>query len=218
MVSTQDKDAMKNILSALNGNKQALKSNRSSTVDYDDLGGPGVVSEAAKNAMADILTKLNDVSNQIVTDSRFNPQLNEAIHTQRTNTGVKVGNYEILIKEDQSRIAGKQYYGIYHVKSGDIIASDITLYEIAISAVKYLNNGKYVNSSMIRNLFEIDDRYTSHKTDAIRFKGKSKSLEKSGDFRKSEVYESRYQSSIAAAATAKQDIKRLLTEYRNKKR
>ena len=78
----------------------------------------------AKNAMANILLKLNDVTSQVVTESRFNPQLDEAIHTKKTDSGVKIGNYKILIKEDQSRIAGKQFYGIYNIVSGDIIADE----------------------------------------------------------------------------------------------
>lgn len=218
IVSNEERESMQKILSAMNGNKQALKTKSSQGILYDDLGGPGVVTDAAKNAMVHILTKLNDVTSQVVTESRFNPRLDEAIHTQRTSSSVKIGNYEIIIKEDPSRIAGKQYYGIYNTVSGDIIADDITLYETAINVVKYLNNGQYVNSSLVRNLFEADDRYTAHRTDAIRFKSRAKSAERQCDYNKSEVFESRFQSSVSAANSAKKDIKRLVIESRQKKR
>ena len=217
IVSNSERESMQKILNALNGDKKALKSSAINSIDCYDLGGPGVVSEDAKNAMANILLKLNDVTSQVVTESRFNPQLDEAIHTKKTDSGVKIGNYKILIKEDQSRIAGKQFYGIYNIVSGDIIADDITLYETAVSVVKYLNNGKYVNSSLVRNLFEVDDRYTAHKTDAIRFKSRARAAEKLGDFSKSEMFESRFQSSVIAANSAKKDIKRLVIESRQKK-
>ena len=219
MVSDEERNSMKHNQEALNGNSKALKStsSNSSMID-DDLSGPGQVSPKAINAMADILTKLNNVSDQVVTDSRFNPQLDEAIHTQRTSTSVKVGNYEIMIKEDANRIAGKQFYGIYNTVSGDIIADDITLYETAILVVKSLNSGKYTNSSLVRNLFEADDRYTAHRTDAISFKSRARSAERRGDYNKSEIFESRFQSSVVAANAAKTDIKRLVAESRQKKR
>jgi hypothetical protein len=214
MVTDQDRAAMKNILSALDGNKTALKSTANPLRNDDDLIGPGQVSPKAIDAMAQVLKKFNNVTAQIVTESRIDPQLSEAIHTTKTNSGVKVGSYQIMIKEDPKRLAGKQYYGIYHTKSGDIIANDLTLYETALSVVKQLNNGKYVNSLIIRNLFDADNRYTAHRTDAIRFKLRIKEAEAHGDASKSEIYESRYQASVAAAMQSKRDIKRMVAESR----
>jgi len=219
-VTDQDRDAMKRILSALDGDKAALKPTKGSPAysSYDeDLAGPGQVSPKAIDAMAQVLSKLNNVTSQVVTESKFNPQLSEAMHTHRNDAGVKVGNYQIMIKEDPKRIAGKQYYSIYHTKSGDVIADDLTLYETALSVVKELNNGGYVNSTLVRNLFEADDRYTAHRTDAIRFKSRSKVSLNTGDYNKSEIYESRYQASVSSAMQAKSDIKRLVNESRMKK-
>lgn len=221
-VTDHDKDAMKNILNALNGDKSALKNtarltNHTSSNYDEDLVGPGQVSPKAVNAMAQVLTKLNNVTSQVVTESRFDPQLSEAIHTHRTDSGVKVGNYQIMIKEDQKRIAGKQYYSIYNTKSNDIIANNLTLYEIALAVVKQLNDGKFANSSTIRKLFEIDDRYTSYRIDAIRFKYLSKTALQANDYDKSELYESRHQESFRRMNITKKEIKQLISESKMKK-
>jgi hypothetical protein len=214
IVSNESRDSMKKILEALGGNKVALKS--TNIKSDDDLVGPGQVSAKSIDAMAQIMGKLNNVTSQVMTESKFDPQLSEAMQTRKNNTGVKIGSYQISIMTDDTRIAGKQYYSIYHSQSGDVIADDLSLYEVALSVVKQLNNGKYVNSSSIRSLFEADDRYTSHRTDAIRFKRRATSAEKTGDHNKSGVFESRYQSSVNSVMQAKRDIKRLITESRSK--
>jgi len=218
-VSQQDRDAMKRILGALNGDltyEEPLNLHESQTSQVE-LAGLGQVTQKDITAMADVLKKLNNVTAQVVTESKFNPQLAEAVNTSKVEDGVKVGNYQIMIKEDAKRMAGKQYYSIYHSQTHDVIADDITLYETALSVVKLLNSGKFANSPIVRKLFEADDRYTANKTDAMRFKSLSKSAQNKMDFNKSDLYESRYQSSVNNAMAAKRDIKKIIEESRRGK-
>jgi hypothetical protein len=216
IVTDESRDTMRRILGAMNGEPKALASTKNKLTEIndtlDDLGGPGQPSAKSIDAMAQVLNRLNNVTSQVVTESKFDPQLKEAINTKRMNNSVKVGSYEITIREDDQRIAGKQYYSIYHTKSGDTIADDLSLYEVALTVVKQLNNGKYVNSSIVRKLFEADENYTAHRIDAIRFKSRAKRFERNKDFNKSQVYESRYQYSVNKAMIAKKNIKELITE------
>ena len=68
--------------------------------------------------MASVLSRLNNLSNHVVdnmiTESVQHNDVAEALTTERVNNGVKVGRYQILIKEDANRIAGKQFYSIYN--------------------------------------------------------------------------------------------------------
>lgn len=212
-VSAQERDAMQRLLDVMEGktpSSPALPANHGSS-DIE-LAGAGQVTQRDIDAMSQVLAKLNTVTQQVVYESEQDPQLRSAMVTERNDSGVKVGSYQIMIKEDEKRLAGKQYYSIYHTRTNDIIADDLTLYETALTIVKVLNSGRYVNDPLVRKLFEADDRYTSHRTDAIRFKARMKQAEKRGDDSKMDVYESRYQVAIDNAMTFKKDIKKLINE------
>lgn len=211
-VSPEERDAMARLLSIMDGSpmpsieKTAMLNE--GTGRPVELAGPGSVTQADVNAMASVLHRLNDLSNHVVdgmiSEGQALPKVAEALNTQRTEDGVKVGRYQIMIKEDQARIAGKQYYSIYNSLTNDIIADEISLYETALSVVRLLNSGKFANSSEVRKLFEQDDLYTSHKVDAILFKRK---MNKSSDRSKRDIFESRYQASLDRCMAAKKNIK-----------
>ena len=210
-VTPEERDAMADILRIMDGEAPKKPLTGTDNTGMVELAGPGVVTNADISAMADVLNKLNSVSNDVVkemvTESEYNPNMDLVLNTSRNKTGVKVGRYQIMIKEDEKRLAGKQYYSIYNTRTNDIIADDISLYETALTVVKFLNGGKYVNNSDVRKLFEYDDAYTSHKQDAIRFKRAMKVAERKSNYAKYELYESRQQASIDRAMAAKKSIK-----------
>lgn len=213
----EEHDAMKRLLEMMNGDTPSTPAAKPRAVDPNapvELAGPGQITTAEVNAMADVLSKLNNVTQQVLVESDRNPQLRQAVNTQRNDHGVKVGSYQIMIKEDEKRIAGKQYYSIYHSQTNDVIADDITLYETALAVVKHLNSGKYANSHIVRKLFEADDAYTARRTDAIRFKSMMRRASNGRDMSKHDVYESRYQASIDGAMAAKREIKQLIESSR----
>lgn len=180
-----------------------------------DIPGPGQTTQQDVDAMASVLSRLNKLSNNVVdtmlTESATMPDVADALTTERTLTGVKVGRYQIMIKEDVTRTAGKQFYSIYNSLTNDTIADDISLYETAISVVRLLNGGKFANSPEVRKLFECDESYSSHKVDAIIFRRRQR---KSTDPIKRDIYESRYQASLDRAMSAKRQLKVLITDAR----
>jgi hypothetical protein len=207
-VSQQDKDAMSRLLNILNGNPVAPAPTQHHVEGTSpvELAGPGVPTQADISAMANILTKLNNLPTPVTLHESVDKELVEAIQTERVKDGVNVGRYQIMIKENAKRLAGKQYYSIYHSITNDVIADDISLYETALAVVRALNNGKFTNCKEIRKLFEQDDIYTAHKIDALVYKRK---LQKNTDKIKQDIYESRYQASLDKAMTAKRQIKNL---------
>lgn len=212
-VTPEERDAMANIMRIMEGEapiKNSTKRSQNSNAPIE-LAGPGQVTSAEINAMANVLQKLNQVSDEVVsemiTESQHNPALETALMTSKTPQGVKVGRYQIMILNDDKRLAGKQYYSIYNTRNNDVIADDISLYETALEVVKLLNNGKYANSSDVVKLFDYDQQYTSHKQDAIRYKRAMIMAEKKGDLSKQAIYESRQQASIDRAMAAKKQIK-----------
>lgn len=216
-VTPEERDAMARLLSIMEGEAPPAPVAVQRTVNSAgpvELAGAGQITQADVNAMADVLSKLNNVTQEVITESTFDPQLRQAVNTVRNEEGVKVGNYQIMIHEDEKRLAGKQYYSIYNVKTNDVIASDLTLYETALNVVKLLNNGVYVNNPTVRKLFEYDDHYTSNRTDAIRFKARMRKADQQRDVVKFDLYESRYQTAIENAMIHKRNIKKTITEIK----
>ena len=209
-VSQDDRDAMARILSIMNGEKPSPVQGRNKSLNEEViLAGPGQVTSSDINAMANVLNRLNTVFDESPNDSRIfepNTQIMEALETSRIPNGVKVGRYQIMIKEDAKRLAGKQYYSIYNSVTNDTIADDISLYETALSVIRLLNSGKFANCPDVRQLFEADDAYTSHRVDALMFKRR---IAAAGNSAKKDIYESRYQASLDRCMSAKRMIKSL---------
>lgn len=212
VVSNEEREAMARMMAIMNGETPPAVSNvgPTSVSESVELAGPGVVTQREINAMADVLSKLNQVTHQVMLES--NGDLNTKIDmmTTRSDRAVNVGGYKIEIMTDERRIAGKQYYRIEHATSGTVIADDITLYEVALGVVKLLNNNKFVNDTKVRNLFEIDARYTSHRVDAISAKLAHRKAEKTGNMIKEDIYATKYQKALDLAMSAKADLKRAL--------
>lgn len=214
-VTPEERDAMARLLSVMEGKEPPPLANNRPAARSDmpiELPGAGQITSADISAMADVMSKLNALTDQVVgemvTESQSNQEVRTAITTSRNDAGVKVGLYQIMIKEDEKRLAGKQYYSIYNTKTNDIIADDLSLYETALNVVKLLNSGKFANSSEVRKLFDYDDGYTSHKQDALRYKKAMMIAERKSDFGKRDIYESRCQASMDRAMACKKEIKR----------
>jgi hypothetical protein len=219
-VTPEDRDAMARLLSVINGDPVppiTKKSLSESSNNLIELAGPGQATTADIAAMADVLSKLNSLSNHVVDDmitestQPYYSEASEAFQTERTQTGVKIGRYQILIKEDAARPAGKQFYSVYNSVTNNTIADDISLYETALTVVRLLNSGKFANSAEVRKLFEQDDAYTSHKLDAIMFKRKANTTK---DIAKRDIFESRLQASMDRCMMAKKAIKLLAKDVR----
>jgi len=217
-VTPEDRDAMarlRNIMEGKSVNIAPHQQNINQPTHEVELLGPGQISQRDVTAMASVLSKLNNISNHVVddiiTESVKYPSVAEAIHTERTGNSIKVGRYEISIKEDANRIAGKQFYSIYNSLTNETIANDISLYETAISVIRLLNGGQFTNSTDVRKLFEQDDAYTSHKVDAFTYKRR---MIKTSDPSKRDIYESRLQASMDRCMTAKKLIKELAKNVR----
>ena len=218
ITTQEERDAMKRLMSIMEGELPSPNSIDRSTAQKrtysQEITAPGVVSEGEIAAMNDVINRLNSITDSVteklIIESHSKPDTAIALQTRVNNEGVKIGLYQIQIKEDETRLAGKQYYGIYHSATGEVIADNLSLYETAFNVVKLLNRGKYTNDYAIRTLFELDDSYTAHRIDAINFRRKVRVAEKSNNDDRASLFESRCQGSLERAMRAKQDLKALI--------
>ena len=211
VVTDAEREAMARMLAIMNGETPpAPSSSQMVTESLSTEGGPGSPSQAEIHAMARVLESLNKVTGEVIMESSPDDKL--AVTTRRHKTGVSVGEYKIEIHLNEQRAAGKQYYSIEHTGTGTVIANDITLYEVALAAVKMLNNNNYVNNPTVRRLFELDDHYTSCKIDAMSSKQAQKRAEQRRDMIKEDIYATKFQKALDTAGVIKRDIKKILED------
>jgi len=211
VVTDAEREAMARMLAIMNGETPpAPSSSQMVTESLSTEGGPGSPSQAEIHAMARVLESLNKVTGEVIMESSPDDKL--AVTTRRHKTGVSVGEYKIEIHLNEQRAAGKQYYSIEHTGTGTVIANDITLYEVALAAVKMLNNNNYVNNPTVRRLFELDDHYTSCKIDAMSSKQAQKRAEQRRDMIKEDIYATKFQKALDTAGLIKRDIKKILED------
>jgi len=212
VVTDAEREAMARMMAIMNGETPppAPTGSQMVTESLSTEGGPGSPSQAEIHAMAKVLESLSKVTNEVIMESSPDERL--AVKTRRDSNSVSVGEYKIEIYLNEQRAAGKQYYSIQHTGTGTVIADDITLYEVALAAVKMLNSNKYVNNPTVRRLFELDDRYTSCKIDAMSSKQAQKRAEKRGDMIKEDIYATKFQKALDTAGAIKRDIKAILED------
>lgn len=214
VVSQAERDAMARLMQIMQGqippNPIPKQLNENSTQPVM-LAGAGQVTSRDIAAMGDVLKKLENVVNKtssnMVSDSVVDNQLHEALNTHTTKTGVRIGLYKIDQKLDESRVAGKQYYNVVNSATDTTVAHELSLYEAAHALVRFLNNGKFFNSKQVRQLLEAEASYTSHKIDAVRYHRAMLKAQKLGDITKSQLMETRKQSSMDRAMEAKRTVK-----------
>ena len=211
-VTQEDRDAMARIMAMMEGKLVPARSH-GNAMPHDapvELAGPGGVTRRDIDAMSMVLQRLNTVTNgtiDVMLSEGAQPESSEALGTQRTPDGVKIGRWQILIKESENRSVGKQFYAVYNRLTNESIADDISLYETALGIVRLLNKGEAPGGIQVRNLLEADDAYTSHRTDALMYKRK---MSNTGDRSKQDIFESRYQASLDRCMQAKKRIKMML--------
>lgn len=221
-VSPEEKAAMARFMSILNGDASSAppltESKAPQTTETVEIAGPGQVTSADVRAMADVLTRLNSaisaVSNEMVVESAADPAMAEALMTEQTDSGVKIGRYEIRVNLDESRLVNKQNYSVVNKLTGETLAHELGLYEAAHGLVRLLNSGHYINSSTVRELLEAENSYTSHKMDALRFRRRAKKSHQEGNTHAFGLYEARRVDSMDKSMSAKARVKKIYSNIR----
>ena len=168
------------------------------SVDYQDA-----------KAMEDILRKLESATTnstkRMVTESKTNPDVMMALNTSKTQTGVKIASYEIIPEKIESNGLRKNYYKIVDTTDNDVLYSDISLFESAMSITKRLMLGKKLND--IKTIVELDRAYDTKLIESYSYKYKMKRITESV---KRDVYEAKYSSALGKVKSYKERILKTL--------
>lgn len=201
--SRKDVDAMANILKAMNGDTSGVKEERQEQLDTQggvDLT-PGISSEDVK-AMENIMLKFANASNNV--SEKVAHTINES---KKIDRGVSVGEFQIT-KNDA------ELYDIHYSTTDNTLFEDIRLYETAYLIVKYLNEGKKINSKEITQIISTNALFENYYYDAMNHKRTFKNAKQRKDYKKMNIAEARFDQAKNDATVVKRKIKSLYESKR----
>jgi hypothetical protein len=170
MTQQENTNAMADIMGKLN-NVQAGIPNEKTATGTDEV-----------SAMADVLRKLQDVSgtvaHSVVTESKINPELNTAVNTRRTATGVTISRYDIRTqKKTVQEGLHKTFYYIVDNNTGDIVYDDLGLFESAMGIVKHKLYTE--NDISVQRILDLDQEYVGIMMETYGYKRRLKRIDES---------------------------------------
>ena len=171
------------------------------------MGGSHV--DPAVNAMQNILDMFKtsgDPASAMAERSLRDPRLAEAMVTETTDNGVRVGSWEISITEAN----GLKFYSVSNIHTGEPIASDLTLYDAAKGIASALNEGMTINTPTIRKLLNAEGAYSRARQNAAEFRQSMQIAESRGDRQKRAIAEDRFNEALARAKEARATLTRLV--------
>ena len=135
------------------------------------------ITDPETRAMANILEKLETstrkTAENLVEESDKNPELKMAMNTSRSQSGVSVDNFEIVVEKQKIANITKNFYSIRDNATDEVLHKDLALFESAMSIVKRLMLGKQTQD--IGRIVEIDQQYAAGLLESYDYKSKLKS-------------------------------------------
>lgn len=160
-------------------------------------------------AMRVILERLNragaDAVDRLLEDAETDRTLGEALVTDRTAQGARIGNWEIRVHE----ATNQKRYDVVNAVTTEPIAKDLFLYEAAYGLAKHLNQGVTINDRRVRNLLQIEEEFVRNRTDALSMKRRRDRLSRDGDSVGAAIAEDRYDAAKRRAILARQRLQEL---------
>jgi hypothetical protein len=156
-------------------------------------------------AMLDILTRLSRVNEQtreVISESTdvVNKQL---ASTEQTASGVKIANYIVDIVESHVNGTVKNTYTITEAATGNVLYSDLALYESVMAITKQLLKNPAAAFVKCNTIARLDEDYARHFYEAMSYKQR---IQRTNDLDKRSLYESKYSRSVGMAKDAKRNI------------
>jgi hypothetical protein len=159
--------------------------------------------DGAVAAMKTILEKFHSAADNVVTDASYDRPLREALVTEATSTGARVGSWEIRVNQE----GHYKQYEVVNVVSGEPLASNLLLYEAAHGLVRILNEDGRINSVDAIALLRAEQEYGARVHDMVLYRHR---LDKAApNDPRLMVFEARYSDAKRRAMTAREQVRKL---------
>jgi hypothetical protein len=179
--------------------------------------GPGLMSGPEVDAKADMKRILETFygqgspSDNLKQRATVDRELREALITEATTNGTKMGSWEIVTQQDDN---GLKSFDIVNVHTNEAIATDLSLYDAAFGIVRTLNEGGAINSPKVRDILVTEAEYARMRQNAANFRDRVKQYSKNvlneGVENKLELAKSRYSDALSRAKMARSRIEKLV--------
>jgi len=116
--------------------------------------------------MKAILERFHTAADNIVAEAPIDRELREALLTEPTNTGARIGVWEIRVHTSGKR----KLYDVISVLNDQALARDLLLYEAARGLVRILNEGGRINSHTAIELLRAEQEYGQLVQDMVLYK------------------------------------------------
>jgi hypothetical protein len=153
-----------------------------------------------------ILERFHAAADKIVTEAPRDRELREALMTEATVSGSRIGAWEIRMHANGKR----KLYDVVNVLSGDALAVDLSLYEAAHGLVRILNDGGRINSYGAIELLRAEQEYAGRVQDMVVYKHR---LTSNPNSPRSIVLEARYGDAKRRAVSARDRVCKLAERY-----
>jgi hypothetical protein len=151
-----------------------------------------LILERFHTAAGSAVGKVND-------EATYDRELREALMTERTETGSRIGAWNIEMREEGTR----KFYSVVQEDGVTCIVADLLLYEAAHGLVRILNNGGVLNSKAAINLLRAEQDYAVALNDAVLYKHY---LVKNPNDHRVRIFEAKYSAAQRRAITARDQV------------
>jgi hypothetical protein len=192
MIDRSEVTQMSKFMAALNGAPPAASQNAAE----------GPVGDPAIAEMKTILERFHTATDRVVSEATYDRELREALVTEATENGARIGDWEIRVHPTGNR----KLYDVVNIVSGSPLAVDLLLYEAARGLVRILNDGGRINSREAIELLRAEQEYDSMVHDMVLYKHR---LTTSANSPRVSVFEARYGDAKRRALAARERVCRL---------
>lgn len=156
-----------------------------------------------------LVEKFNQVTTKSAHDlierSKTDAEIAVALTTEKTDRGIRIGDYEIVVERHDCSGLKRNYYTILDNEDNSVVYTDIAMFETAMSIVKRLTLGK--NTFKCDIVAKLDEEYDRYLLEAYGYKYR---LKKNLDTVKRDVYEAKYSNAMAKVKDTRERILKTL--------
>jgi len=175
---------------------------------------PATDTHAMKKILESFYGAAGDAITEMVDSSAYDPRLNEALNTKRTDEGAIIGSWEVRVHLVESSGSTRKVYDVLHPGSKSVLFNKLVIFEAAHAIVRYLNKGLAPDHVKIVEIADLEEMYRRNRQDAVIFKKRFERCLELKEEAAAEVFEARHQKARAQAIAANDSIKTILDNIR----
>ncbi len=199
MIERSEVDQMAKFMAAMRDGAVGGDPVADNTVQRPSVSG---VDASAVAEMKLVLERFHAAADRVVNDAPNDRELREALRTEATERGARIGSWEIRVNQSGRHTM----YDVVNVVNGESLAVDLLLYEAARGLVCILNEGGRINSSDAIELLRAEQEYNSRVQDMVLYKHR---LTNNSHSSRTAIFEDRYSDARRRASAARERVGKL---------